>query len=151
MGLFFYSIQRNKMHKVYVKALFGPLLYVYVKALIGPVLNKRNKMHRVYVKTLFGPLLLDLCIIMALLLFGLVAVAGLRLILSAGLDHRNSLIVAVSLGIGLGAPTQSHWLEGLPSLVRTLLESGVSAGGIAALVMNTLLPGGAPPEDHAHP
>ena len=88
---------------------------------------------------------------MALLLFGLVAVAGLRLILSAGLDHRNSLIVAVSLGIGLGAPTQSHWLEGLPSLVRTLLESGVSAGGIAALVMNTLLPGGAPPEDHAHP
>ena len=88
---------------------------------------------------------------MALLLFGLVAVAGLRLILSAGLDHRNSLIVAVSLGIGLGAPTQSHWLEGLPSLVRTLLESGVSAGGIAALVMNTLLPGGALPEDHAHP
>jgi xanthine permease XanP len=84
---------------------------------------------------------------MALLLFGLVAVAGLRLILSVGLDHRNSLIVAVSLGIGLGAPTQPHWLESMPGLVKTLLESGVSAGGIAALVMNAVLPGGKVPDE----
>ena len=83
---------------------------------------------------------------MALLLFGLVAVAGLRLIAHAGLDHRNSLIVAVSLGIGLGAPTQKEWLDKLPGLWKTLLESGVSAGGIAALIMNAVLPGGHPKE-----
>ena len=82
---------------------------------------------------------------MALLLFGLVAVAGLRLIIGAGLDHRNSLIVAVSLGVGLGAPTQPQWLEHMPSLLRTLLESGVSAGGIVALLLNLALPGGHAP------
>ena len=81
---------------------------------------------------------------MALLLFGLVAVAGLRLINSAGLNQRNAMIVAVSLGIGLGVPTQPHWLAGLPGFMRTLFESSVSAGGVTALVLNFVLPGGEP-------
>jgi NCS2 family nucleobase:cation symporter-2/xanthine permease XanP len=79
---------------------------------------------------------------MALLLFGLVSVAGLRLILSAGLPHRNALIVALALGIGLGAPSQPQWLETLPAMLRTLLASGISAGGVTALLLNFLLPGG---------
>jgi NCS2 family nucleobase:cation symporter-2/xanthine permease XanP len=79
---------------------------------------------------------------MALLLFGLVSVAGLRLIFSAGLDHRNALIVALALGIGLGAPSQPQWLDTLPGVLRTLLASGISAGGVTALVLNFLLPGG---------
>ena len=79
---------------------------------------------------------------MALLLFGLVAVSGLRLIMGAGLSHRNGLIVALSLGIGLGFPSQTQWIEALPRILRPLLESGISAGGIAALVLNILLPGG---------
>jgi NCS2 family nucleobase:cation symporter-2/xanthine permease XanP len=79
---------------------------------------------------------------MALLLFGLVSVAGLRLIFSAGLPHRNALIVALALGIGLGAPSQPQWLETLPAVLRTLLASGISAGGVTALLLNFLLPGG---------
>jgi len=81
---------------------------------------------------------------MALLLFGLVSVAGLRLIFSAGLDHRNGLIVALALGIGLGAPSQAQWLDTLPAVLRTLLASSISAGGITALLLNVLLPGGRP-------
>ena len=84
---------------------------------------------------------------MALLLFGLVAVAGLRLIYSAGLNQRNALIVAVSLGIGLGVPTQPQWLAGLPGWLRTLFESSVSAGGLSALVLNFVMPGGKPVEE----
>ena len=79
---------------------------------------------------------------MALLLFGLVAVAGLRLIFSAGLSHRNGLIVAVALGVGLGAPSQPQWLATLPPALHTLLEFGISAGGITVLALNFLLPGG---------
>jgi len=78
---------------------------------------------------------------MALLLFGLVAVAGLRLINSAGLNHRNALIVALSLGVGLGVPSETQWLAALPPLLGTLLASGISAGGITALVLNLALPG----------
>jgi xanthine permease XanP len=79
---------------------------------------------------------------LALLLFGLVSVSGLRLIVGQHLSHRNGLIVALALGVGLGAPSQAEWLARLPGFFRTLLESGISAGGIVAIVLNLLLPGG---------
>jgi uracil-xanthine permease len=79
---------------------------------------------------------------MALLLFGLVSVSGLRLIVGRHLTHRDGLIVALSLGIGLGAPSQTQWLAHLPDLCQNLLASSISAGGITALVLNLLLPGG---------
>jgi xanthine permease XanP len=79
---------------------------------------------------------------LALMLFGLVSVAGLRLISQAGLTHRNALVVAIALAIGIGAPSQTQWLGTLPAVLRSILESGVSAGGIAALLLNFILPGG---------
>jgi xanthine permease XanP len=79
---------------------------------------------------------------MALLLFGLVSVSGLRLIVGSHLSHRDGLIVALALGVGLGAPSQTEWLAQLPGFFRGLLDSGVSAGGITAIVLNLLLPGG---------
>lgn len=82
---------------------------------------------------------------LALLLFGLVAVSGLRLIASQGLSQRDALIVALSLAIGLGAPSQAAWLAGLPEVLKTFLESGIAAGGVTALVLNLVLPGGKPP------
>ena len=76
----------------------------------------------------------------ALMLFGFVSVAGLRLISHSGLSHRNALVVALALAVGIGAPSQAQWLSTLPSFLRTLLESGVSAGGVTALVLNLALP-----------
>ena len=77
---------------------------------------------------------------LALMLFGFVSVAGLRLISHSGLSHRNALVVALALAVGIGAPSQAQWLSTLPSFLRTLLESGVSAGGVTALVLNLALP-----------
>ena len=77
---------------------------------------------------------------LALMLFGLVSVAGLRLISQAGLNHRNALVVALALAIGIGAPSQIKWLGTLPPLLQTLLESGISAGGVTALLLNLVLP-----------
>lgn len=75
---------------------------------------------------------------LAMMLFGLVAVSGLRLILSEGLGQREGLIVALSLGVGLGLPTQPQLLEGLPAVAKALLESGISAGGLTALALSVL-------------
>lgn len=75
---------------------------------------------------------------LAMLLFGLVAVSGLHLILSEGLGQREGLIVALSLGIGLGLPTQPGLLEGVPLVVHGLLESSISAGGLTALGLSFL-------------
>ncbi|AHF94290.1 uracil-xanthine permease [Opitutaceae bacterium TAV5] len=80
---------------------------------------------------------------LALLLFGLVAVSGLRLIASRGVGQRDALVVALALAVGLGAPTQAGWLAELPGALRALLESGIAAGGVTALVLNLVLPGGA--------
>lgn len=76
---------------------------------------------------------------LALLLFGLVAVSGLRLIASQGLGHREALIVAVSLGVGLALPTATDWLAKLPFAVRAILESGIATGGLTALGLNLIL------------
>ncbi len=77
---------------------------------------------------------------MAILLFGLVSVSGLRLILLAGLNHRDGLIVALSLGIGLGVTSQAAWVHSLHPILQTFLESSVSAGGMTALLLNLVLP-----------
>ena len=83
---------------------------------------------------------------LAMLLFGLVAVSGLRLILREGLGQREGMIVALSLGIGIGLPTQPGILASLPGWLHALLESGISSGGLAALVLNALWP--APPPEN---
>ena len=77
---------------------------------------------------------------MAILLFGLVSVSGLRLIMIGGLSHRDGLIVALSLGVGLGAASQPEWVHSLNPFVQTFLESSVSAGGLTALLLNVVLP-----------
>jgi NCS2 family nucleobase:cation symporter-2/xanthine permease XanP len=77
---------------------------------------------------------------MAILLFGLVSVSGIRLILLSGVSHRDGLIVALSLGIGLGVASQQDWVHSLPGIFQTFLESSVSAGGMTALLLNVILP-----------
>ncbi len=77
---------------------------------------------------------------LAMLLFGLVAVSGLRILFSAGLGQREGVILALSLGVGLGLPTQPGLLAGAPPIVHALFESSVSAGGLTALVMNLVWP-----------
>jgi xanthine permease XanP len=77
---------------------------------------------------------------LALLLFGLVAVSGLRLIVAAGLGQREGVIVALALGVGLGLPTQPGLIAKFPELLRLVLESGISAGGLTAIVVNLLWP-----------
>ena len=75
---------------------------------------------------------------LAVLLFGLVAVSGLRLIMASGLGQREAVIVALSLGVGIGLPTQPGLLVGLPDVVKTFLESSIPAGGLTALLLSAL-------------
>lgn len=79
---------------------------------------------------------------LALMLFGLVAVSGLRLFARNGVSQREALIVGLALAVGLGAPSQAGWLGALPSALKAFLESGIAAGGVTALVLNFVLPGG---------
>ncbi|RKT85152.1 xanthine permease [Saccharopolyspora antimicrobica] len=75
----------------------------------------------------------------ALVLFGSVAVSGIRTLGKSDLgDPFNSLIVAGALGIGLVPVISPHFYEHFPSALRTVLDSGISTGCIAALLLNML-------------
>jgi xanthine permease XanP len=76
-----------------------------------------------------------------LVMFGTVAAAGIKILSCVNFTKRASLITAISLGIGLGVTYAPDLLANLPNLARNILSSGISAGGITALVLNMVLPG----------
>ncbi|WP_327052276.1 uracil-xanthine permease family protein [Halomicrococcus gelatinilyticus] len=77
-----------------------------------------------------------------LLMAGMVAASGARLIfLHADLDRRNMVIMATSIGLGLGVATTPGALEGLPKAAETFFGEPVIMTALTALVLNTFAPG----------
>ncbi|MCI2419468.1 purine permease [Saccharopolyspora sp. K220] len=75
----------------------------------------------------------------ALVLFGSVATSGIRTLGKSDLgDPFNSLVVAGSLGIGLIPVVAPQFYEHFPAAMRTVLDSGISTGCLAALLLNLL-------------
>jgi xanthine permease XanP len=76
-----------------------------------------------------------------IVMFGTVAVAGIRILSGVHMNRRSSIIVAVSLGLGLGVTFVPDILRSMPELIRNTLSSGIATGGMCALFLNTVLPG----------
>ncbi len=75
-----------------------------------------------------------------LIMFGSVAAAGIRILSQVRLDRRNMLIIAASLGIGLGVAAQPELLHQMPRLVQNLFDSAITCGGLTAILLDLLLP-----------
>lgn len=75
-----------------------------------------------------------------MVMFGAVAASGINILSGVQLDRRALLIIAISLGLGLGVAQVPQILEHLPELFRNIFSSGVATGGIAALILNIVLP-----------
>ncbi|MGL5806002.1 MAG: uracil-xanthine permease family protein [Xenococcaceae cyanobacterium] len=73
-------------------------------------------------------------------MFGAIAVAGINIITSVELDRRGLIIVAVSLALGLGVVYVPEIFDGKPALVENIFASATSTGGLAAVILNWLLP-----------
>ncbi|RZQ64780.1 nucleobase:cation symporter-2 family protein [Amycolatopsis suaedae] len=72
-----------------------------------------------------------------LVLFGSVAVSGIRTLAKASFERpANIAIVAASLGVGLIPIAAPEFYADFPSAVRTVLDSGISAGCVTAVVLN---------------
>jgi xanthine permease XanP len=76
-----------------------------------------------------------------ILMFSTVAVAGIKILSSIHLTKRNSMILAVSLGLGLGVTFVPDILTTSPPLIKSVFSSGISTGGITALFLNIIIPG----------
>ena len=76
-----------------------------------------------------------------LVMFGSVVAAGIRVMTQTPLGRREMLIVAVAFGLGLGIEAVPEVLKSFPSIVSNLFGHAVTTGGIAAIVLNIVLPG----------
>ena len=76
-----------------------------------------------------------------IVMFGTVAAAGVNIIASMGrLRRREILIIAVSLGIGLGLAFVPEVLSQTPKAIQQIFGSAITSGGLAALILNLVLP-----------
>lgn len=70
------------------------------------------------------------------LMFGLIATAGIRIIITAGIRRREAIICATSVGLGLGVAFEPNVFAMLP----ILFQNPICMGGIVAIVLNVILP-----------
>lgn len=71
-----------------------------------------------------------------IVLIGLLFVQGMRLVLRDGLNHRNAAVVGVSFWLGVGFQNRLIFPDILgDGFVGVLLENGMTAGTISAVVM----------------
>lgn len=74
-----------------------------------------------------------------IMMFGTVAAAGIRTLSNIDLTERNLLIIAISMGLGLGVTFRPDVIQNLPEAIRMIFSSGISTGTIAALILNAVL------------
>lgn len=73
-------------------------------------------------------------------MFGMIAYSGIRMLANSADSRKNSLIICVSLAVGLGITFKPELLQNLPHDIAQLFHSGITSGTIVAVLMNLLLP-----------
>lgn len=73
-----------------------------------------------------------------LLMFGTVAAAGIRILASQEIDRKAIMVIALSLSIGLGVELVPDIIKALPEGVRGIFASGISTGGLVAIIANAV-------------
>lgn len=74
-----------------------------------------------------------------IVMFGTVAASGIRTLGSVKFSNRNLLIMAVSIGLGLGVTFEPQYFANLPEILQSVFSSGISTGTIVAFSLNLLL------------
>ena len=75
------------------------------------------------------------------IMFGSIMMAGIKMMLEAGLDNRNTLIAATSLCLGVGVTQVEGFFDYLPSIIGEIFAGNLVAGVfVVGLLMEILLP-----------
>jgi xanthine permease XanP len=74
-----------------------------------------------------------------LILFAMVASAGIRIITSRPLGRKEMLILAISLGSGLGSHFVPEVFSNMPKLIQDIGHSSIAVGGMSAILATVLL------------
>lgn len=77
-----------------------------------------------------------------IIMFGTVATAGIKILLTQKLDKRATLIIAVSLGVGSGVTLVPEVLKNVAPALQNIFSLGIMTGGLVAIILNLILPYG---------
>ena len=75
-----------------------------------------------------------------IVMFGMVAAAGMNMLSTISMNRRNMIIISVSLAIGLGLNLVPSAVQYLPGIWKTLATSAVAPTALLAVVLNLALP-----------
>ncbi len=75
-----------------------------------------------------------------IVMFGMVASAGLSMLAEVTWNRRNMIIFAVSMAFGLGLYLEPGALQHVPDSIRVLLASGLLPAAFIAIILNLILP-----------
>jgi len=75
-----------------------------------------------------------------ILMFGTVAAAGIKIIATNVINRRGMIIMALSLGTGLGVVFVPQILGHAPKIIQTIFGSAITTGGLTAILLNVVLP-----------
>lgn len=74
-----------------------------------------------------------------LLMFGTVAAAGIRIIAAQKINRKATLVMALSFSLGLSVELVPEILSQLPDTFRSIFSSGITTGGLTAILSNVLI------------
>lgn len=74
-----------------------------------------------------------------LLMFGTVAAAGIQIIASQRIGRKEVLVIALSLSFGLSVELVPEVLDKMSITVRNIFSSGITTGGLTAILSNLLI------------
>ena len=75
-----------------------------------------------------------------IVMFGMVAAAGLNVLAEEKMTRRTMIIIAISLAFGLGLNLVPTAVQYLPGVIKTLATSAVAPTALMAIMLNLILP-----------
>ncbi|WP_024540019.1 nucleobase:cation symporter-2 family protein [Comamonas badia] len=78
-----------------------------------------------------------------LVMFGMVAATGIRILAAVDFHHNrnNAMIVAISIGVGMIPLVAPNFRQWMPHAIHPLIESGILLASIAAVALNLFFNG----------
>ncbi len=101
---------------IFVIAAFSPKFLAVILAIPGPVVGAYTTV-----------------------LLSMLFVLGMKIIVQQGIDYRGSVIVGVSFWIGVGCQSGTIFPGMVSEFAGGLLQNGMTAGGLCAMLMNLFL------------
>lgn len=73
-------------------------------------------------------------------LFGTIATSGIRILAEHGVNRREGIVIACSIGMGMVSMQLPEIFDKMPEFFQIFFSSPVVAGGVTAMIVHQLLP-----------